>query len=238
MTETRFRAIGNEPLALRIRAEILRTLDERRLTPGDRLPPERELAEQLGVSRPSLREAVRVLEAEGRLEVRRARGVYVAEPLARRMLADRALGAAHDVAELYLVREVIEVPAALWAAERRDLDAVAAVESALAALDTAWVATPDDVDRIRRLDAEFHLAVVRAAGNQFLAQVSDVLHELVMRGTRTTLLVPGRREGAQQEHRRILDALLAGDGPAATRAARAHLRAARAAALDAPVVSG
>ncbi|MCW3840635.1 winged helix-turn-helix domain-containing protein, partial [Micromonospora yasonensis] len=79
-------AVGQGGLNSRIRGEILRVLKERRLKPGDQLPPERELAAALRVSRPSVREAVRSLEAEGALVVKHGQGVFVAEPASRRQI--------------------------------------------------------------------------------------------------------------------------------------------------------
>ena len=124
-------AVSAVPVATRIRAEILSVLDAPGLEPRDRLPSERELAALLGVSRPSVREAVRVLEAEGRLAVHHGRGVFVAEPLRR---PRDALRAPDDLPGLYLMREVLDVPAALWAAERQDAVALADVAAALEAL--------------------------------------------------------------------------------------------------------
>ena len=232
-----WQSLGSERVTVRVRQEILRWLDGQDVSPGDRLPAERELAERLGVSRPSVREAVRTLEAEGRLEVRQGRGVFVAEPLTRRLLTASVAGSDHDLAELYLMREVLDVPAALWAAEQGDAVAIARVSDAWEALEAAVGPFEHDESQVdhqqlRALDAAFHLAIVRASGNRFLEQVTGVLNELVTRGMRTSLQVPGRAEASRHEHREILDALLAGDGPAAARAARIHVLAAREAALS------
>lgn len=227
MTQASWRPIAADRVGARVRAEILRILDARGLSPGDRLPSERELAALLRVSRPSVREAVRVLEAEGRLEVHHGRGVFVAEPLRR---AD-ALHGPGDLPDLYLMREALDVPAALWAAERQDRVGLAVVAEALAALDAAWAEDPADGVRLRSLDAAFHLAIARAAGNRFLTQAADVLTTLVLQGMEYTWSVPTRRRDSPGEHRRILDALLAADGAAAARAAREHVRNARDAAL-------
>src|SRR5215210_3101477 len=104
----------------RIAERILGHIGAHRLRPGDRLPPERELAGLLGVSRPSLREALRSLQARGQVVVRHGSGAYVAEPAAatalRRSLAEQEL----SLRELYDMREVIELPAADWSARRHD----------------------------------------------------------------------------------------------------------------------
>ena len=211
--------------ARRIADQVLRVLDEGRLRPGDRLPSERELARLLGVSRPTLREAIGALQAQGRLEVRHGQGVFVAEQATAREL--RSVLARHEVteSELYAMREVLEVPAAGWAAERGDEKALDRVRQAQEALDTAAADEPRDFAELHRLDAAFHLAVVEAAGNRFLRPTFGVLQDVLTRGTETTLTAPGRLEKARREHERILAALLAGDGSAARTAARRHVRA-------------
>ncbi|RJK97563.1 FadR/GntR family transcriptional regulator [Vallicoccus soli] len=214
----------------RIREEILRFVEAGGLSPGERLPPERELALLLRVSRPSLREALRALQAEGHLVVRHGQGVFVAEPVAQRALRSSLADLDHDLGELFAMREVLEVPAARWAAERGDEVALGRVREAYERLDAALAAAEPDVAEVQALDALFHLRIVQAAGNGLLVQTQGVVDDLLRTGMRTTLAVPGRARRSHEEHRRVLAALLAGDGPAAARAARAHVRSTRAAA--------
>jgi GntR family transcriptional regulator, transcriptional repressor for pyruvate dehydrogenase complex len=223
-------SLGQGSLNSRIRDEILRVLRERRLEPGDRLPSERELAASLQVSRPSVREAVRSLQAEGRLLVRHGQGVFVAEPATRRRLLQSMAELDHNLAELFAMREVLEVPAARWAAQHQDRAALQAVQEAFDGLDVALSREPLDFDELQRLDATFHLRIVQAAGNRLLEQTQDVLNELLRKGMQTTLAVPGRLEQSRQDHQRILAAVLEGDAAAAGRAARAHVQGARRAA--------
>ena len=213
----------------RIRDEILRVVRDQRLAPGDKLPSERELAALLHVSRPSAREAVRSLQAEGRLVVKHGQGVFVAEPETRRQLRAALSEVDHDFEELFDMREVLEVPATKWAAKRQDPQGMAAVSSALEKLEEALT---EDVDlaELQRLDAAFHLSIVEAAGNRYLVQTQNVLNEILKRGRPTPLEVAGRIERSRVEHRRILDAILAGDAEVAGRAAIAHVRGARRAA--------
>jgi GntR family transcriptional regulator, transcriptional repressor for pyruvate dehydrogenase complex len=222
--------IGQGSIGSRIRLEIIRVIRERRLRPGDRLPAERELASILQVSRPSVREAVRALESEGRLVVRHGQGVFVAEPATRRALQASLAKVDHDIAELYAMREVLEVPAARWAAERRDTEGLQLVREALDRLEAALEQRPLDHDTLQRLDAAFHLSIVQASGNRFLEQTQGVLNDILNQGMVTTLRLPGRVEKSREQHRRILEALLVGDVEAAGRAARAHVRATQAAA--------
>lgn len=227
---TDWQALGQGRLNGRIRQEILRVVAEQRLAPGDRLPSERELAAALQVSRPSVREAVRSLEAEGRLVVRHGQGVFVAEPDSRRRMRESMVELDHNLSELFSMRELLEVPAARWAAERQDRQALAAVGDAYSRLEAALTDDPVDYDRLQKLDAAFHLEIVRASGNRLLVQTQAVMHELMAQGMRTTLEVEGRLQQSSEDHGRILAALLAGDADAAAQAAQEHVQGARRAA--------
>jgi GntR family transcriptional regulator, transcriptional repressor for pyruvate dehydrogenase complex len=225
-----WQTLGQGSLSSRIRSEILRVLEERRLGPGDRLPAERELAASLQVSRPSVREAVRSLQAEGRLVVRHGQGVFVAEPATRRRLLQSMAELDHNLAELFDMREVLEVPAARWAAQHQDHATLQRAQEAFDHLEEALKRKPVDYDDLQRLDAAFHFSIVQAAGNRLLEQTQGVLDELLRKGMQTTLAVPGRLEQSRIDHQRILAAVLRGDATAAARAARAHVQGARRAA--------
>ncbi len=227
---TDWQALGQGTLNGRIRHEIMRVLAERQLSPGDRLPSERELAAALHVSRPSVREAVRSLEAEGRLVVRHGQGVFVAEPDARRRMRESMVELDHNLGELFAMRELLEVPAARWAARRQDLRALASARHAYEELEAALAQHPLDYDRLQKLDAAFHFQIVRASGNRLLEQTQAVLHDLMAQGMQTTLEVQGRLRQSSEDHGRILAALLAGDADAAAQAAQQHVYGARDAA--------
>lgn len=229
-TVAQWQPLGQGTLTERIRGEILRVLEVRGLSPGDRLPSERELAATLRVSRPSVREAVRSLQAEGRLVVKHGQGVFVAEPAHQRNLRESMARLDHSLSELFAMREVLEVPAARWAAQRGDATALAAVQQAFDELDEALGRRPRDYARLQELDASFHLRIVQAAGNRLLEQTQGVLNELLQTGLQTTLAIEGRAEKSREEHLRILTALLEGDATAAARAAQTHVRNVRRAA--------
>ena len=218
-------------LSDRIVDQVEQLIRNESLKPGDRLPSEREMAQLLGVSRPSLREAVRILEARGRLAVRHGLGVFVQAPRSERELR-AALGEVElTLNELYAMREVLEVPAAGWAADGIDAEQLRDVRTKLDTLNSAGEAATIDYDGLRRLDADFHLAIAVAAGNRFLRQTSGVLHDMVVSGMETTLLIPGRIEIARTDHERIYACLAEHDAAGARRAARAHIRGAHSAAV-------
>jgi len=215
-----------------IAQRILDVIAAGSLLPGDRLPPERELASMLGASRPSLREALRSLKAEGRVDVRHGTGVFVAEPETTRTLRAALYAEEADIEELFDMREVLELPAAAWAARNRDGQKLEAVSKAYETVTAASLKPDVDWRRLPALDAAFHLCIVEAANNRFLARTQGVLQEILSRGMETTLRVPGRMEKSRRDHRRIFVAIMSGDPSAARRAAMAHVLGARKAALE------
>ena len=216
----------------RIVAQVEQLLANGNLKPGDRLPSEREMAALLGTSRPSLREAVRILQARKRLVVKHGQGVFVAEPPSAQALRG-ALGTEElSINELFAMREVLEVPAAVWAADRITAEQADTLAQILRDLDVAFEANPNDFQRLAQLDASFHLGIAEIAHNRFLQQTTHVLHDILMSGMQTTLLIPGRREKSRRQHEKIFTAIHDHDGAAAARAARTHIRSAHQAALE------
>mgnify|MGYP006159546383 CR=1 FL=1 len=193
------------------------------LGPGQRLPTERDLAVQLGVSRSSMREAVRALTFMGILEARHGSGVYVTQLAAGDLLesfgvvADLSRGP--QMVELLELRKVLESTAAALAAARIDADQLAEVERHLRAMDTT-----DDTEEILAHDVAFHRAINEAAGNDTMAAVleglsSRTFHTRVWRGYQEE----GAIERTRREHARIHRALVARDPEAARVAAAVHV---------------
>lgn len=215
----------------RIERQILALLEAEELRPGDRLPSERELAALMGVSRPSVREAVKSLEAHGRLRVRHGQGVFVADAASARDLRATLAQQEITLGELFAMREVLEVPAAGWAAQAGDRALLAAAGDALTELNEVVDRRPDDFDALEKLDSAFHMRIVEAAGNRFLNQTLGVLQDMMMAGMETTLRIPGRVGRSRAQHERIMAALLAGDANGSRAATRQHIRDAHAAAV-------
>lgn len=220
-------------LHVRVAAEIERLIGARHLRPGDRLPPERELAQLLSVGRSSLREGIAVLTSRGVLTVKRGHGVYVAQRMPAPP-APPAPGAAMtegDLRQLFAMRQVLEVAAAGWAAREATDDDIAALQAAIAALDAEASADSPDLERLQELDTDFHLLIAAMASNRFLAQMTQVLHGMLAAGMETTLSLPGRIRRSREAHLRIAVAIAAHDEEAAREAISAHLREAAEAAL-------
>ncbi|MFV2172149.1 FadR/GntR family transcriptional regulator [Actinomadura sp. LOL_016] len=181
---------------------------------GGRIPAETDLAAQLGVSRPAVREAIRALSHVGVLEVRRGDGTYVrssADPRPLLRLVSRAT--ARDVFEMQLA---YDVQAARLAARRRtDADLVRLAEL-LEARDAATEAAEFGV-----ADARFHLGVAEATRNPVLIEAMRFFIQRLGEAMHTIRLDHEVPEASPQAHRAVLDAVAARDGDAAARAAAA-----------------
>ncbi len=192
------------------------------LKPGDRLPAQRALSERLGVSRPSLREAISVLETMGLVSVRVGSGVYVAAPEARAPLwrfSDRA-----SPRDVYEARMGLEGYAARLAAARWGADAARRLEAAVDAMASALAR--EDVPAMARADANFHDLVVEAAANPVLAAMVRPMRDMVVESQRLPMALAARRGETLAEHREILDRLTARDAGGAEGAMQRHIRAA------------
>lgn len=226
-----------QPLARRTYvAEAIRTIKDMildgRLLPGQRLPPERALSEALGVSRPTVREAIRSLQAMHILESRHGAGTFVAslsvEELLRPLQFVLSL-AAGGLDHLFEVRLLLEPGAAALAAGRASAEEVAALRDCAARAEAGAV---DDPEALLRLDTELHERIVRAAGNPLLEHLWAATSALGAESRAYTVRLPGVRPRTIDEHHAIVEAIAAGDGPAAEAAMTAHISRIRAAALD------
>ncbi|MDR7468385.1 MAG: FadR/GntR family transcriptional regulator [Armatimonadota bacterium] len=201
---------------------IRRLIVEGRLRAGDKLPPERELAERFGVSRTSVRDAIRVLELIGLLEPRQGEGTVVREltpdaltqPLASILIHNRAL-----LAELLEVRKMFEPPLAARAAVLARPEDVARLEEIYGRQETKVRAGEVAIAE----DSEFHYAIATMARNRVALKVVDVLMDLLQESRQRSLQVPGRIQRSLAGHRRILDAIARRDPRAAERAMQQHL---------------
>ncbi|MDA8195700.1 MAG: FCD domain-containing protein [Actinomycetota bacterium] len=217
-------------LTEKIVARIEQIIEESQLSAGSRLPSERELAKLLGVSRPALREAVKTLEAHGRVVVRHGQGVFITAS-ADELMRDRLANQEVSMMELYAMRNVLEAPAAGWAAANASDHDIERLRLALEAEEEARTNTTDFA-RLAQLDSGFHLLIVEIARNRFLLQTLGILQEMMAAGMDTTLTVPGRLERSRQDHRAIFEAIRDHDIEAARVAASSHIIGAREAALS------
>jgi len=223
-----FRKIAAEKISRAIIRQVEDLILQGVLRPGDRLPAERELAERLDVSRPTLREALAEMETRGLIEARPGGGTYVADALGSAFAPPLIeLFASHDAAlfDYIAFRRDLEGLAAEQAATQATEADLALIAAVFTRLEEA--AARDAQAEAARLDAEFHMAVVEAAHNIVMLHVMRSLSELLVRGVFYNRdVVHGLREGRarlMQQHRAIRDAVLARDGEAARAAVEAHM---------------
>jgi GntR family transcriptional repressor for pyruvate dehydrogenase complex len=181
------------------------------LKPGDRLPPEKELGEALGLSRSSLREAVKALEIIRVLDVRRGDGTYVTSLTPSLLL--EALSFVVDVhqddsvLELFEVRRILEPAAAALATPHMTAEDVAGLRALLAEVDRTT-----SVDALVANDIVFHRRICERSGNAYLTQLLDTLSSSTVRArVWRGLTQEGSVERTLTEHRAIVDALEARD---------------------------
>lgn len=217
--------------AAKIATQLTELIEIQNLQPGDKLPPERQLADLLEVSRPSLREALHILQAQGLVAIRHGQGTFVQEPLVAQELRASMMASAHDLNELFDAREVLEVPASKWAARKATKEDIRVLRATLNQIDTICAKEPIDYDQLQMLDAKFHLTIVGIAGNRFINQTLNVLQDVMKMSMDTTLRLPGRKEISKKEHNEILQAIEDGDGALAAKITHQHISGARATAL-------
>lgn len=203
-----------------------RLIAEGALAPGDRLPPERELAEMVGVSRSSLRQALKVLEMMGVISQRVGSGTrlnpaaatILAEPLQFLILLD---GITFD--ELMEARLIVEPELAARAAERATAADLTSLEGAIARMEESAL----DIDHFVESDLAFHQAIYAASGNRVCAMLFTVVHqslEALVRYT-SSMVEPTH---TIRFHRRIQSAIWQKDASGARQRMREHLEDARA----------
>lgn len=195
-----------------------------KLRPGDRLPPERELALRIGVSRPTVRAGLRALAAMGVTESRHGSGTYIpsgpprldSEPLS-------FLAALHGVTreQMYEVRRVLEVAAAGLAAQRAKPEHLTEIADEVASL----FASLDDPQDFLVHDIRFHRAVALASENPIIASMVEMVAALYYRRRRETAVQATNRNhhDAAQLHRRIFQAIRVGDAELAKHLMNEHL---------------
>lgn len=201
------------------------------LTAGEKLPTEQELCKQLGVSRSSVREALRVLEAEDLVEIRRSSGAYISSPRAIstrggelvRWLAQRK----ETIDQVLQVRESIETLTTSLAASVASPEALAEIRGIVevqASLSKQAPGREDaEIDTLAHYDALFHLAISSASGN-------DIAHEIIthiipaFNESNKAVLYLGRRvDSMKEEHYQILAALEVRNPIAAAEAMHNHI---------------
>jgi GntR family transcriptional repressor for pyruvate dehydrogenase complex len=215
-------AVKREPVAEQVARKLLQMIQTGKLRPGDQLPTERDLSAGLGVSRPSVREALRGLQVLGIVRAHQGGGIFVSSLAAADIL--RPLQVVITLTEenfqaLHEARVLVEGALGGMIAGRAD-------DATLAALDTivaAQAAMVGDPAAFRRSDAEFHAALRALAENPYLERISDALYVLGMEYRQVAWETPGVLSRSVDDHREIVAALRAGDRERVARAMVRHM---------------
>lgn len=223
-----FKPIRTKRLYQEIVEQIRELMTGGELKPGDKLLSERDLAERLQVSRPSVREAIRSLELMGFVEIRRGGGTFVRDTNADAIIRPLAMFLAVErssLLEMFEVRRIFETATARMAAERASPEEVSRLEAALEAMRERFNAR--DSEKGEEADVEFHYAVAEATHNALLIRLFRTLSAEFSRA----VSVARRRLYMDEEnprklvaqHRRIYTAIKDRDPESAARAMREHL---------------
>jgi GntR family transcriptional repressor for pyruvate dehydrogenase complex len=203
--------------------ERIRGLIDRGLAPGDRLPGELELVEQLQVSRPVLREAISRMESIGLVTVRRGRGIFVGDRSSlsscMQMVRTAMSISPKELVRFAELRSAIEVFAAGRAAEVATPEDLAELDAILARMDQ------EGIDHLEAIQADFalHRKLVDITGNDLMRNIMQVIHEFVMAGMVHTTPKPRNRANSRSLHGSIVEAIRAGDPDAAEEAMKIHM---------------
>ncbi len=225
-----FRAVATQRLYEQVASQVADLVVRGEFKPGDRLPPERDLAKALGVSRPTVREAMIALEMAGLIEVRVGAGTFVTEKASRNGETNARLfeGAGSSPFELIAARRIIEPEVAAAAAQvatRAEIDAIAET--------VRMIGAATDTPSHRSADHLFHVRIGLASHNSVLTEIVDdcwaeMYSPMFERmGAITGLIVarcsPQQRDTTVAEHEAVYRAIAAHDPAAARAAMDAHL---------------
>lgn len=204
------------------------------LKAGDQLPSERELVEQLNVGRATVREALRILEAQGVISVRPGKGAIVTGDVSRISGQDAMLlwlqENADEILDLLEIREALERRAAFLAARRSDGRVILEMQEILREAERC--VAEDNINQLGYVDHQFHRLLAKASGNQILSQIIDAISEVMLNPRRSIQRLPGRGLKSLEEHREIFNAIKDSQPEAAEQALITHIRSVREAIIS------
>lgn len=210
----------NIALSQKIVAQVTDAIVRGELKPGDRLPPERELAVQFQVSRTAIRDAIKILSGRGLLTVKHGVGIFVAEPRPSSLDEGGVLDISNgSIRDLFEIRKTLETQAAFWAAAR----ATDAHLQRLSNIMEEAKTHTDDLAVLSACDAQFHVAVAEASQNMVLVKVMWALLDLLAEARRESLRIPNRAVASLHEHEQIVEAIVSRDAERARRVMLRHL---------------
>ena len=225
-----FEPVVKQSLPDRLARQIRGTIQSGNYRRGDRLPPIVEMAKRFEVGQPSIREALKKLEAMGVVQIRHGAGVFVSRSEEVLVLASPDYAGTVTkklLLDLIRARIPIEIQSVADAVGRATLEQLQELERLLHEAEQSL----DDDERLNALNMQFHSKIAEASGNSVTAQLLTVLHELFTEEQRLILGIFGSREADHQDHLQILEAIARRDGELAVERMRTHLESVHAAIL-------
>jgi len=233
-----YKVIQTSRLYEQIVRQIEESIQKGALKEGSQLPAERDLAQQFGVSRTAVREAIKALQEKGLVDALPGRGTFVTNGTSNSMRRslDRIIKSGETDGWAYLmeVREILEPEIAALAAVRAGDQEIATMREVSSVMDQAGL----DPDAFIEADLDFHLALAEAAGNPIVLSLIDSIVGLLREQRLRIFHVHGGAERGQQHHKRILDAMERRDPQAARAAMKAHLLQVREDSRNSPQLTG
>src|SRR2546425_7410184 len=222
-----YKAVRTSRLYEQIVQQIEESILKGALKPGDQLPAERELAQQFGVSRTAVREAVKALREKGLVEAYSGRGTFVTDGTSQAIRQSLDLmakiGQPDGSIHLAEVRTILEPEIAALAATRAEEQHLATMREAVAVMDR----TRQDPDAFIEADLDFHLSLAEAAANPLILSLIDSIVGLLREQRMRFFNVEGGPQRGQFHHKRILEAIEQRDPERARQAMQAHLQQVR-----------
>jgi len=215
--------ISRVSLVDQVATQLAERISEGEWRQGQKLPSESELCRALHIGRSTLREALKSLAFVGMVRMRPGEGTYVADghaTLLGRILARGVLRTERDFLDMWETRTTLETRLAALAAERADEPDLQQLEGLLKQMQASL---EGDGQPYTELDLQFHFAVAASSKNRvllgLLVPIRGLMHEWIAKSHE----LPGKKENAQKQHRRILDAIIQRDPEKARKAMEAHL---------------
>lgn len=221
VTDSGIQPVRRLKVADAVAAQLEELILQKHYAVGERLPSERTLAEEFGVGRSSMREALRLVESAGLVQTHHGVGVFVVSTARRNDgLASMLVFDDVTVSQLFEVRRTLERETACLAARRRSDAAAETLRELVETMGDDRLSDEEFVD----LDARFHLAIADATNNPLYAQLMASLRPLFLTYSRRVIELPGRRHTAHIGHAAIVDAVAAKRVRDAGSAALRHIR--------------
>lgn len=210
----------NTAFSQKIVSQITDAIVRGELRPGDRLPTERDLANQFGVSRTVVRDAIKLLAGRGILKVRHGVGIFVSESQTTYVEMDEALYSKEGtLKDLFEIRKVLESEAVLWATERATDAQLNRLQSIL---DDAFEHR-DDLAILGERDAQFHVGIAEASQNLVLVRLMLTMLDLLSESRMESLSIQNLPQQSLADHQSILEAIKQKNDQLAKQRMLAHL---------------